>query len=309
MNPEHFLNCPIDCGHCGDGVCSPCPELAETGETCPEDCCTPEPRERCNGMDDTCDGVVDEGFEVGRLCNTHPGGLCMRGVTACVSPTEVGCVDDGPKLCDDGDACTLDSCDKLTGACLHEPGGVEGLACDDGDACSRRDVCRGGVCTGEDPVSCAPSDQCHDTGECDPQTGTCSDPARPEDHPCDDGDACTRSDGCRSGVCVGSDLLECPPPDQCYAEGMCDPSTGLCVDRVKETGAPCDDGNACTRSDECTSGVCVGGDPKPCPAPDECHLEGSCDPTSGECSNPQAIDGTPCGDGKACQGGVCTRGQ
>ena len=37
---------------------------------------------------------------------------------------------------------------------------------------------------------------------------------------------------------------------------------------------------------------------------DQCHVAGSCDATSGTCSNPSAADGTPC-TGGACFGGVC----
>jgi hypothetical protein len=50
-----------------------------------------------------------------------------------------------------------------------------------------------------------------------------------------------------------------------------------------------------------------------CPAPaDACHMAGTCDPNTGECSNPVAKDGTSCDDGNACtkadacQNGTCT---
>ena len=38
---EGWLSCPVDCGYCGDGVCSPCSALRERVETCPADCCVP----------------------------------------------------------------------------------------------------------------------------------------------------------------------------------------------------------------------------------------------------------------------------
>lgn len=35
---EDFGNCPVDCGFCGDGVCSNCASLSESAATCSEDC-------------------------------------------------------------------------------------------------------------------------------------------------------------------------------------------------------------------------------------------------------------------------------
>jgi hypothetical protein len=35
---EDFGNCPVDCGFCGDGVCSNCASLSESKATCGEDC-------------------------------------------------------------------------------------------------------------------------------------------------------------------------------------------------------------------------------------------------------------------------------
>ena len=35
---ESSATCPVDCGYCGDGVCSPCPLQAENQQTCPKDC-------------------------------------------------------------------------------------------------------------------------------------------------------------------------------------------------------------------------------------------------------------------------------
>jgi hypothetical protein len=37
-----------------------------------------------------------------------------------------------------------------------------------------------------------------------------------------------------------------------------------------------------------------------CAALDVCHVAGVCDPATGGCSNPPAIDGTSCDDGDAC---------
>jgi hypothetical protein len=46
-----------------------------------------------------------------------------------------------------------------------------------------------------------------------------------------------------------------------------------------------------------------------CAALDQCHAAGTCDPTTGACSNPAAPDGTACNDGNACtQADACAGG-
>jgi hypothetical protein len=76
-------------------------------------------------------------------------------------------------------------------------------------------------------------------------------------------------------------------------------------------GSPCNDGNACSQLDVCQSGTCTGTAPVVCAASDQCHTTGTCDPTTGFCSNPEKTDGTACSDGNACtktdscQAGVC----
>lgn len=51
-----------------------------------------------------------------------------------------------------------------------------------------------------------------------------------------------------------------------------------------------------------------------CSALDQCHVAGTCNPANGQCSNPNAADGTACDDNPVCNGhetcksGVCTAG-
>jgi hypothetical protein len=52
-------------------------------------------------------------------------------------------------------------------------------------------------------VTCAALDQCHEDGTCDPASGSCSRPLKPEGTPCNDGSALTFYDACRAGVCIG----------------------------------------------------------------------------------------------------------
>jgi len=190
----------------------------------------------------------------------------------------------------------------------------DGQLCDDGNPCTQIDTCLGGVCVGGNPKSCPTTQPCLLAGVCDPRTGACVNPPRPNGTPCDDGNACTQIDTCQGGVCAGGNPVECRASDQCHLPGTCNPATGRCSNPAKADGSACDDGNRCTLGDTCQAGSCRAGAPKPCPASDQCHLEGTCDPATGACSNPQKPDGSRCEDGNrctledACRGGVCRSG-
>ena len=78
------------------------------------------------------------------------------------------------------------------------------------------------------------------------------------------------------------------------------------------TDADCSDGDACNGIEVCNLGTCEPGTPVVCTALDQCHVAGVCDPATGICSDPAAVDGTACDDADACtqtdtcQAGVCT---
>ena len=92
---EDFSTCPIDCGYCGDGVCSPCSSLAESHSTCPADC-----------KGNSCVGGCDDG----NACTVD---ICGSDGN-CVHVTNAG-------GCDDSNPCTDDSCDAKANACVHAP--------------------------------------------------------------------------------------------------------------------------------------------------------------------------------------------
>src|SRR5207302_1326587 len=79
-------------------------------------------------------------------------------------------------------------------------------------------------------------------------------------------------------------------------------------DALQSNGTPCDDGNACTRTDRCSFGACTGTDPVTCTALDGCHLVGSCTPATGTCSNPTKPDNVSCNDGHVCTLLACRTG-
>jgi alpha-tubulin suppressor-like RCC1 family protein len=227
--------------------------------------------------------------------------ICQAG--SCAGTTSV--------VCTASDQChDVGTCDPGTGQCSN-PAKAEGASCDDGNPCTQTDSCEAGACTGGNPVTCAASDQCHEVGTCDPGTGQCSNPAKPDGTGCDDGNPCTQTDTCEAGLCTGGNPVTCTALDQCHEAGLCDPATGQCLSPAKLDGTGCNDGNPCTQTDTCEAGMCTGANPVTCTASDQCHAAGTCDPGSGQCSNPTMPDGTGCNDGSACtqtdtcQGGLC----
>src|SRR5262249_46379863 len=114
------------------------------------------------------------------------------------------------------------------------------------------------------------------------------------------------------GTCQPGTPVVCTALDQCHVAGTCDPATGICSDPAAVDGTACDDSDACTQTDTCQAGVCTGMDPVVCTPLHQCHVAGICDPATGICSDPAAVDGTACDDADACTqtdaclAGVCT---
>lgn len=236
-------------------------------------------------LDNDCDGFVDDVD------------------TGCIS-----CKTDAN--CDDKNSCTNDSC--LPNGNCENLAVANGQSCDDNNACTQSDSCQAGKCVGFDPISCSALDDCHSIGVCDPKTGNCSNPPKSDGTNCDDQNACTQLDSCQAGVCIGSNPITCTALDQCHNVGTCNTSTGICSNPNKTNGTSCNDSNSCTQTDTCQSGICTGSNPVTCTALDNCHNVGTCNTSTGICTNPIKTDGTNCSNGlfcdgaETCQSGVCT---
>ncbi len=204
--------------------------------------------EVCNGVDDDCDGAVDDGAACGG------GFACENGV--CVPSTcgpELGCLEGYD--CSPQHQCKVTTCGTLGRACdpgtlcvngtCHDPN--EGLTCGAGSA-PAGGYCTGGACY---EVGC-PVD-----GElC--QAGTCV------ANPCD-GVLCPGGTFCRQGDCVQSCAFAgCAANQRCDLDGFC--VADACAGRSCAPGQVCQDGAcvtdaclgvACGRNQVCRGGDCL----------------------------------------------------
>jgi hypothetical protein len=78
---------------------------------------------------------------------------------------------------------------------------------------------------------------------------------------------------------------------RCRTQADCPPPTNRCL------------------ATTCAAGACGTTPAVHCPPPDQCHDVGTCDTSTGQCSNPPKTDGTACtplgGGNGTCQGGTC----
>ena len=272
--------------------------------------------EVCNGLDDDCDGAVDEGLcddsnactqdacdGVAKNCGhvaspgscDADGNLCTEG-DAC---TDGVCKPGAKKSCDDGNPCTVDACDPATGCTQVVDDGAQ---CSDDNGCTVGDACKSGACKPGSAKACPPGDACNAAG-CTPATGQCFVNAKADAAPCDDSNACTNGDLCTGGQCGGK-AGTCDDGNGCTQDG-CKPATG-CFHLPTTT--LCDDGDACTGGDVCGGGKCSGtlkNVLKVCDDGNACTQD-NCDPKTGCVS--KNVDGSPCDDGNPCTKDLCSGG-
>jgi MYXO-CTERM domain-containing protein len=294
-----------DCGQPDTGECQPGQQVCQNGSF---GACVgaigPQP-EGCDGLDNDCDGMVDEGVPgLGQPCGT----ACGQGQTACVMGMVqcVGGAQGMPEICNNLD----DDCDGMVdegqpsmGPCTMTPQGE--TLCQPGTM-----ECVGGTyqCVGGTPPQPEICD-CMDN-DCDTQVDEgnlcgagatclsgpycqCALPCDPGEFPCPAGFTCTNPTDPASGFCVHDRCfgVDCQPTAQgeatvcqdgtcvtacsvttCSDPLVCRPADGQCVEN-NCNGFP----ERCTTTQFCVNGTCID-DPcagVDCTAPEYCS-NGSC---------------------------------
>lgn len=205
---EDQANCPADCPDvCGDGLCTGSEDLS----SCPADCA-------CVADADCDDGAFCNGVE---SCS---GGACQAGA---------------PVNCDDGVACTIDTCDEAADACDHE---ALDLACDDGAFCNGEEWCDAVLgCQAGTPVNCddgvgCTSDLCYEAFDMCIYT--------PDYSVCDNGVFCDGAEVCDPD-------FDCQPgSDPCDAGETCDEGTDSCEGGCQPRWS------SCSQNSDCCSNRC-----------------------------------------------------
>jgi hypothetical protein len=241
----------------------------------------------------------------GEFCNGAE--TCVA--NACVAGTAINC--------NDGIACTVDSCDEALDDCDNTP---DDALCDDSLFCT-------GVETCDAVTGCSSAgDPC--TGQlCSEVTDTCVDCF--DDTDCDDGLVCNGIETCVASVCLDGAAVNCDDGIVCTIDSCLEPSGSCsnlpsdvlcddedtCTDDVcsamfgcsySHNTSPCDDGDACTMDDTCSAGVCNGPavdctDTNPCTLEFCDTIQGCLYPNSGDACD----DGLNCTENDTCIAGGC----
>ncbi len=305
--------CTDNSGVCwGGSCCSGCLDANDT--------CVAGNAVMACGHSSPASGLVGcKNCDDGNVCSNDP---CTNGVCAAKTPKAGACNDNdactssdtcsgttcgGTQVaCNDGKICTIDTCDPMTG-CKYTPQEA-GQSCDDANVCNGVSFCDGGTtCKPGTPPDCDDGNPCT-TDSCDTDTG-CKNVNNTL--PCSDNNLCTIGDQCGAGSCkpgTGSPVLDDNNP--CTTD-TCSPATGP-VHTSLPNGDPCDDGNACTTTDECVAGKCLGSGGPSCDDSNPC-TKNTCSVANQACSNPNEANDTPCVFDKChvnstCQAGNCTAG-
>ncbi len=265
----------------GAGTCQPgTPPTIDDGNPCTADACDPVA------------GVTHTPLPSGTACTDA--NVC-NGVETCDSAGV--CQPGTPPTVDDGNACTVDACDPVTGV-SHTPV-PSGTSCANSDLCDGNELCdSAGVCQPGTPPVIDDGNPCT-ADACDPVTGVSHTPV-PSGTSCSNGDVCDGLETCDgAGLCQPGTPLSCDDSNVCTADA-CNPASG-CDFVPVSAGSSCADADLCNGEELCDGvGTCSPGTPLPIDDGNPCTAD-ACDPVLGVTHTP-VPSGTACPNGDLCDG-------
>ena len=263
-------------GHCLQGLA---PSFSD-GNPCTSDTCDPTT------------GVLHEPTPAGVPCSD--GNKCNGAETCDGAGT---CQDGAAPELDDGNPCSVDTCDPIEGV-LHVPA-AQGTSCADSDPCNGEETCDGnGVCAAGQAPQLDDGNPCTiDT--CAAGTGVIHTPSA-SGSSCSDGDVCNGEEVCDgAGLCLPGTSLTLDDGNEC-TQDFCDATSGV-MHVPMPAGAWCSNNNPCDGLELCDdNGTCVAGEPLATDDGNAC-TDDACDPVLGVTHTPVAAD-SPCEDGNLCNG-------
>ncbi len=253
---------------CSAGVC-----LAGTAVNCNDGVgCTVD---SCNEATTSCDNIASNAS-----CDN---GIFCDGVETCDAVLD--CQAGAAVNCNDGVACTDDSCNEATSSCDNVANNAncnDGLFCNGVETCDAVNDCL----VGADPCP----------GQlCDEATAVCV--ACLTNPDCDDGIFCNGAETCSAGVCQAGTAINCNDGVGCTTDS-CNEATSSCDNMVSnascDNGIFCDGAETCDAVLDCQAGVAVN-----CNDGVGCTTD-SCNEATNACDN--IVSNASCDNGLFCDG-------